>query len=226
MIKLVNNVIGSFLQRALDYLPNLFSGIVIIIVGLVIAGILKRILLSLFSFIRLDMLLHRMRLINKNEVKVWEDVLAEVLRWGVIILFLIPALEVWGLSRATIVLNQFLLYLPNVIVAVVIGFVGLIASNLGADLIRHSFRTIGSNSANTLAMFAKWMIMFFTILVVLNQLGVAQDLIRILFTGIVVMLALAGGLAFGLGGQEIAKELLTEMKKNLSQYKPRSEKKM
>jgi len=52
-------------------------------------------------------------------------------------------------------------------------------------------------------------------LVVLNQLGVAQDLIRILFTGIVVMLSLAGGLAFGLGGKESAKEILDELKSKL-----------
>jgi hypothetical protein len=57
--------------------------------------------------------------------------------------------------------------------------------------------------------------MFFTILVVLNQLGVAQDLIRILFTGIVALLALAGGLAFGLGGQTAAKEILEEVRNKL-----------
>ena len=59
--------------------------------------------------------------------------------------------------------------------------------------------------------------MFFTVLVVLNQLGVAQDLVRILFTGIVAMLSLAGGLAFGLGGKELAKELLDELKNKLKQ---------
>ena len=128
---------------------------------------------------------------------------------------LIPTLEVWGLSRATAVLNQFLFYLPNVIVAVIIGFVGILVANLVADLVKHSIDTIGSTSAGTLAVLAKGIIMFFTSLVVLNQLGVAQDLIRILFTGIIAMLAIAGGLAFGLGGQELAKQLLEELRKKL-----------
>ncbi|MBI2641308.1 hypothetical protein HYW87_01790 [Candidatus Roizmanbacteria bacterium] len=221
MLELVNNVVWNFLQRLFNYFPNLLSGIIILVVGLVLSGILKRVLLSVFSFIRLDVLLHRMRLLDKNEVHIWEEVLAEVLRWTVVILFLIPTLEVLGLSRATIVLNQFLLYLPNVIVAVVIAFVGIIASNLGADLIRHSVRTIGATSANTLAVFTKWLISFFTILVVLNQLGVAQDLIRILFTGIIAMVAIAGGLAFGLGGQGLAKDILEELRKNLSSRSPK-----
>ena len=97
--------------------------------------------------------------------------------------------------------------------AVIISFVGLIASNLGYDIVKHSVKTIGATSANTLSVFTKWLILFFTILVVLNQLGVAQDLVRILFTGIVAMVALAGGLAFGLGGREIAKDMLGELKK-------------
>jgi hypothetical protein len=215
MVVVVNNFLTSFLTRLLDYLPSFFGGLLILLIGLVLSSLIKRILLSLFSFFKLSYLLQRTRLMNKNEVRVWEEVLAEVIRWTVVILFLIPTLEVWGLSRVTGVLNQFLLYLPNVIVAVVIGFVGLLVSNLVSDIVRHSFTQVGATSANTLSIFAKWVIVFFTVLVVLNQLGVAQDLIRILMTGIVAMLALAGGLAFGLGGQALAKEMLEEMKKKL-----------
>jgi len=93
--------------------------------------------------------------------------------------------------------------------------VGILASNLTADLVRHSVKTMGSTASNSLAVFTRGTIVFFTVLVVLNQLGVAQDLVRILFTGIVVMLALAGGLAFGLGGKDVARELLEELKRKL-----------
>lgn len=213
MIEVVNSFITNFLWKLVDYLPNFFGGLLILLIGLILSSLLKRILLSLLSFFKLSYLLQKTRLMNKSEVRVWEEVLAEILRWTVVILFLIPTLEVWGLSRATGVLNQFLFYLPNVIIAVVIGFVGLLASNLISDLVRHSVRTMGASSANTLAIFSKWVIVFFTALVVLSQLGVAQDLIRILLTGIVAMVALAGGLAFGLGGRDMAKEILEEMKK-------------
>jgi len=213
MLNLLNTIFYSFLQNFFNFLPNFFTGLLILIIGLTLASLLKRALLSLFSFARLDSFLEKMKLISRSEVKIWEDVLSEILKWTVVILFLIPTLEVWNLSRATIVINQFLFYLPNVIVAVVIGFVGLLASNLGYDLVKHSVKTLGATSANTLSVFTKWAIVFFTVLIVLNQLGVAQDLVRILFTGIVVMVALAGGLAFGLGGKDIAKEILEEIRK-------------
>ncbi|MDO8497700.1 MAG: hypothetical protein Q7S61_04105 [bacterium] len=215
MFIVVNEILANFFRKLFDYLPNFFGGVFILAIGIVVSTLLKRLLLSLFTFFRFSTSLEKTHLITTKEVKVWEEVLAEVLRWTIILLFLIPTLEAWGLSRATTVLNQLLLYLPNVIVAVIIGFVGLILSNLVADVVRHSIKTIGSTTANTLATFAKWTMTFFTVLIIMNQLGVAQDLIRILFTGIVAMLTIAGGLAFGLGGKDMAKESLEELKKNM-----------
>ena len=213
MFEILNNIIFTFLQKFFNFLPSFFTGLTILLIGLLLSSLLKQALLSIIMFVRLDSVLEKTKLMRKTEFKIWQDVLSEILKWTVVILFLIPTLEVWNLSRATLVINQLLFYLPNVLIAVIIGFVGLIASNLGNDLIRHSVKSIGATSANTLAALTKWLIIFFTILVVLNQLGVAQDLVRILFTGIVVMIALAGGLAFGLGGKDIAREMLEELKK-------------
>lgn len=213
MVYLVNTFITDFLRQVFDFLPSFFGGIGVLIFGILTSTFLKKIFVSVLNFLKLANVLEKMRLMRKSEVIIWQEVLAEIMRWTVVILFLIPTLEIWNLSRASIVINQFLFYLPNVIVAVIIGFVGLIASNLGSDLVRHSIKTIGATSANTLSVFTKWLITFFTVLVVLNQLGVAQDLVRILFTGIIVMIALAGGLAFGLGGKDIARDMLEEMRK-------------
>lgn len=215
MFEGVNQIVVKFWSSIVNGLPGFFTGLLIVVVGLVLSNVLKRLLLSVFAVAKLDNALQRAKLMDKGEVKLWEEVLAEILRWSLVVLFLVPALEVWGLSRATGVINQFLFFLPNVIVAVVIGFVGLVLSNLVADVVRRSVKTAGSTSANALSVFAKTALLFFTGLIVLNQLGVAQDLVRILFTGIVGMLSLAGGLAFGLGGKEAAKETLEDLRKKL-----------
>lgn len=215
MFEAVNSILARFWTRFVDFLPNFFGGLLILVIGLVIAAILKSLLVSLFRLVRLDRLFARTKLVGQQETKLWEDVLTEVVRWTAILLFLVPTLEVWGLQRATVVVNQFLLYLPNVIVAVIMGFVGLVLSNLVGEVVRNSVRSLRGASANALATLAKTAMLFFTALVVLNQLGVAQDLIRILFTAIVGMLAIAGGLAFGLGGKEHAKDLLDSLKKNI-----------
>jgi hypothetical protein len=206
-------ILNNFWNRMTNFLPDLFGGLLIIIVGYICAILLRKLLLALMNLFRIDTLLSKTHLVTHKEVRLWQEILAELIKWTVIILFMIPALETWGLSRATAVLNQFLFYIPNVIVAVVIGFVGIVVSNLSSDLVKQSMKSAGDSASGTLAMFAKSTIFFFTVLIMLNQLGVAQDLIRIFFTGLVAMIAIAGGLAFGLGGKDHARELLEELKK-------------
>jgi hypothetical protein len=215
LIDSVNSIITPFWKSFINFFPDLLGGLLILIIGIILANILKRILVSVLNFFKLDKLFQNAKNIEKSEIKLWEEIIAEIIRWTVIILFLIPTMQVWGLSEATTVLNQVLFYIPNVIIAIVIGFVGLITSNLVANLVRRSIKSIGASSANTLAVVTKTIIVFFTTLVVLNQLGVAQDMIKILFTGIVGMLAIAGGLAFGLGGKDLAKQLLDELRNKI-----------
>jgi len=216
MFDSTNFILVRFWSKFINYLPDFFGGLLIVLTGYFVATILKKLLLTILAFSRIDSILNKTKLITQREVRLWEGVLAELVKWTIIILFLIPTLETWGLSKATEVLNQFLFYIPNVIVAVIIGFVGIVISNLAADLVRQSVKSAGDSASGSLAVFTRSTIMFFTVLIMLNQLGVAQDLIRIFFTGLVTMLAIAGGLAFGLGGKEYAKEILDELKKKLA----------
>lgn len=220
----ITTVVSNALSSLTSYLPQFLGGLIVLLIGLVIATLLKKVVYTIFKwlkveswFVGLGSWLKSTRIDKEGKVSVWSDVLAELVRWTVIILFLIPAVEAWGLPRVTEVLNQVLLYLPNVFVAVVVGYVGLAVANLVFDVVKNVTDGMGSSSSNLLANVARYALVFFTALVVLNQLGVASDLVRILFTGIVVMIALAGGIAFGLGGQEVAKRSLRELQDRLSE---------
>ena len=105
--------------------------------------------------------------------------------------------DIWGLPRVDVVLSQVLLYLPNVFVAVIIILVGFVVARLAHDVILASTKGLSTETARTVASISRWAISIFVILAALSQLGVASDLI-ILFTGLVAMLAIAGGIAFGL----------------------------
>lgn len=211
----VIDVFASFYKKTLSYIPNFFYGLLVFILGLLLSSIVKQLFISLVNFIKLGKLLKNAKIASEKTINVWIEVLAELLKWVTIILFLVPTVEVWGLSRLVTVLNSLLFYLPNVIVAVIIALVGYVVANLSYDIVLNSIRSLQKGFAKTIATAAKSSILVFTGLIVLNQLGVAQDLIRILFTGIVFMLALAGGLAFGLGGKEFAQSLLKDLQKNL-----------
>ncbi len=214
MLNISSSVTEIFAGKFSDFLPNFIAGIIIITIGLLLSVILKNFLLSLFKFFRLEALLDGAKLMSSYEVKVWGNIFAEIVRFTTIIVFLIPAFDAWGLSRVISVLSQVLIYTPNLIIALLIGFFGLIAANLFSEIVAHSLRGKKESHIRGMAMLTKGVIIFFTILIFLNQIGIAQDLIKILFTGIVFMIALAGGLAFGLGGRDAAAEFIEEgMKK-------------
>ena len=195
--------------------PSFLSGLLILLVGVLLGSIVRSSLSYVFGLLKLDRWSAKSKTAKEVGVAMWQELLGEIARWAVIILFLVPALETWGLPGFTALINQILGYLPNVFIAAVIGFVGIVLADLSEGVIKQSFKGIGATSAQVMAGVSRYAIIFFTALVVLSQLGVAADLIRVLFTGIVAMLALAGGLAFGLGGQEAAREILASLRKRL-----------
>lgn len=214
----VPNVVVSILTNLFTsivlYIPQFISGIVLLLIGVIMGELVKQAVLGITAIVKMEKWTKNTPA-EKYDMRVWPRLLSEILRWMILIFFLTAAVEVWGIRQISQVLNQLLVYLPNVFVAVFMGFVGLIVSNLVYDLVIHSAKSLGSDSAVTLATFARYTIVIFSSLLVLHQLGVAADLIRILFTGIVAMLALSGGLAFGLGGQDTAKKILEEISEKL-----------
>ncbi len=215
---IANTIILSInrgLFSAAAFLPNLIAGIVILLIGIILGSVAKQIIIRLLNALKIDTYLKRYGVPEaKNEFN-WVNILAEIVRWFVIILFLVPTAEVWGLPQITTILNAILLYLPNVFVAAIIGLVGLVFARLGADVVIASTRGFSPDVSRTIASATRIAITIFVLLAVLNQLGVAQDLIRILFTGFVAMIALAGGIAFGLGGQDTARSILETVRKRI-----------
>lgn len=213
---LITSLFSTMFGGLLAYLPQFLAGLIVLLMGLVVAAISKHIILIFFKVVKIEKWLEEAKVAKEKDVRVWPEIISELVRWSVVVLFLVPAAEIWGVPRVTDVLSQLLFYLPNVFVAVIVGLVGVVAANITHDIVKHGSKSLGSSSANALANIARYSILFFTALIVLHQLGVASDLIRILFTGIVAMLAIAGGLAFGLGGQDLAKEILKGLLKKLS----------
>lgn len=212
----VNNVLTGTLNNVLysigGFIPRFVSGLIVLLIGIIIATFVKQLLVELFKFLKLESILKKYGVPESREGMNWSSIIAEFVRWFIIVLFLVPTAEVWGLGRFVEILNNLLLYLPNVFIAVLLLLVGFVVSRLVYDLIHASIHGLSKESAKTVALVGRYAVLVFTFLVVLNQLGIASDLIRILFTGFVAMLALAGGLAFGLGGQSTAREILEKIK--------------
>jgi len=203
------------LYAAVAFLPNLLVGIIVLLIGIVIASFIKQLVIKLLNAVHINKYLEKYHIPPVDGDFGWVEIIAEIVRWFVIILFLIPAADIWQLPQFANLLNTFLLYLPNVFVAAIIAVVGLVFARLAGEVVAASTKGFGKDVSRTVSSIVRVAITIFVILAVLSQLGVAQDLIRILFTGFVAMLALAGGLAFGLGGKDFAKSLLDKLQRKL-----------
>ena len=208
----VSSTVLRSLVTFIEYIPSFIGGLIILIIGLALAGLVHRIIIGALNVVQLEKFLARYGVVNMEGRDIeWSEIIAQITRWTIIIVFLVPALQAWRLNAVNTVLNRVILYIPNVLVAVILAMVGLVFARLGYKLAFSASRSLGKHLANTVALVAQWSIVIFVGFLVLHQLGVAQELLRILFGGLVAMVALAGGLAFGLGGQNTARQILDEV---------------
>jgi hypothetical protein len=205
------------------FVPNLVVAIVIVLLGWGIGVLFGRVISQIIKAIKIDEALRKAgveNFLNKGGLNLDSGAfLGGLVRWFVILVFLVGAFEVLKLSQVTLFLKEILNYLPQVIVAVLI----LIAAGLVADVMKKivlsSAMTAGISSAGFLGTVTKWVIWVFAILVALSQLGIAAGFIQTIFTGLVVALSLGLGLAFGLGGQEVAGKVVENISKEMSEKK-------
>ena len=205
------------------FVPNLVVAIVIVLLGWGIGSLLSRVVSQIIKAIKIDEALRRAGVedfLNKGGINLNSgSFLGGLVRWFVILVFLIGAFEILQLSQVTMFLRDIINYLPQVIVAVLI----LIAAGLVADAMKKvvlsSAMSAEVSSAGFLATVTKWVIWIFAILVALSQLGIATGFVQTIFTGLVVALSLGLGLAFGLGGQEAASRVIEKMSKEMSSKK-------
>lgn len=207
--------LNNGIAAVVSFVPKFFIGAIVLLIGLIVASVLKQLVIEILRAMKIEQLLHKYGVPEAKDQFNWSHILGEIVRWFVVIVFLIPTADVWELPQIVTVLNTFLLYLPNVFVAAIIAVVGFVFARLAHDIVLVSTRRVSSDTARAIASVAYWAVTVFVFLAVLNQLGVASDLIRILFTGFVALIAIAGGIAFGLGGQDAAKEVVEEIRKKL-----------
>ena len=140
-----------------------------------------------------------------------------LVKWFVIIVFLVAAFDVLGLSQVNVFLQEVVLgYLPSVIVAALVLLVGGVVGDVTGRVVSTGAKTAGVSSAHFAGAIAKWAIWIFAILVALSQLGIAAAFSQTLFTGIVIAISLALGLSFGLGGQEAAARFIERLRSEMS----------
>lgn len=201
------------------FLPQLVAASVVFLVGLIVAVLVAKIAQYIVKLLQIDKGLE-----SVGFRKVWEQsgfklntpyFFYELIKWFFVIVFLMAAADILGLSQVAEFLKTVVFYTPNILVATIIMLGGIMIAAFLSDIVRGSVRAAQLASANFLAEGTRWVVLVFAGLISLSQLGVASEVIRIVIIGVVAAGSLALGLAFGLGGRSHADEFISKMKKQL-----------
>ncbi len=193
-------------------IPKIIGFALIVLAGWFIASLIEKGLAAVLRSIRFNHLAERAGLTDfVQKMGMNTDpagMVGLVVKWFVRLIALVVAFDALGLPAVSEVLRQLLLWLPNVVVALVVLVIGGLAARALSNVVRGAAAEAGLSNTNFLSKAAAVVVWAFAIVVAVNQLGIATELVNTLFMAVVGALALGLGLAFGLGGRETAQEIL------------------
>jgi hypothetical protein len=206
-------------------IPRILGFIIIVAIGWFVSSLLAKAVTGLLRAIRFDELMQKAGLSDfMNKMGTGIDsvgIIAGIVKWIVRVVVLLVAFDTLGLPAVSDVMRQLLLWLPNLVVAIFVLFIGGIAARAVGNIVRGATAEGGFSNPETLANISRTAVWAFAIVVAINQLGIATNLINTLFTGFVGALAIACGLAFGLGGRDLASRTLENWYDQAQDAKPR-----
>jgi hypothetical protein len=203
---LITGVTAS-LVTLMAALPAILGAVILLVLGWIIAGIVGGVIARALRAIKVDAMADRAGVTAfLRRAQVHADaagVIAGVVKWYIRLVFVLMAANAVGLTAISTVVNQVLAFIPNLLVAVLI----LAVFSWLASLVRNVVNGTTMPNAKTMGMLAYAATLGFGVIAAASQIGVAAPLVELLFAGIVFGLALAFGLAFGLGGRDEAAQM-------------------
>ena len=217
--EIVDVLIASFQQLWFDFiafLPTFTSAVVVFIVGLIVAAALGSLVERVVAAFRVDSLLasagvdgHFKRAGMKLNTGRF---FGRLVYWFVLIAFFLATSDILGFFTFSGFLEAILLYIPQVVVAVLIMLATVMLAGFLRNVVKASAKSGGFEAANFLGAVTWWAITVFGIAAALLQLGIGTAVVQAFVTAVFAMFALAGGIAFGLGGKEYAAHLLKKFR--------------
>ena len=208
----ITNSMAQALSLLLAAIPRIIGFIIVVAIGWFIASLIARAVSALLRSIRFNDMADRSGfagfVANTGVETDSSGFVAEIAKWFVRLITLVVGFDALGLPAVSDVLRQLLLWLPNLVVAIAVLLFGGLAANWLAGLVRGATAKADLGNPDLLAGIARGAVWAFAVVIAVNQVGIARDLVNILFMAIVGALALALGLAFGIGGRDTAAEVV------------------
>lgn len=206
--------LAAALAMFLSAIPKVIGFAVIVVVGWLLSSLVEKGIAALLRAVKFNDLAGRSGLSDfVGKMGTATDpagMIGLVAKWFIRLIALVVAFDALGLPAVSEVLRELLLWLPNVVVALVVLVIGGLAARALSNLVRASAAEAGLGSSALLGKVAAALVWAFAIVVAVNQIGIASTLVNTLFMAFVGAIALGLGLAFGLGGRETAGQILAK----------------
>jgi hypothetical protein len=206
-------------QSFLEFIPALLGAVVVFAIGWAISVGVGKVISEILKKLRFNQLFEKggwKTAFERADIKVdASGFIGAIVKWIMVIAFMVAAVEILGLVQFAGFLKGVLAYLPNVIVAALIFVVTVIVVDIVEKVLRASVESIRVGYGQMVSVVVKWSIWTFAIMAILYQLGIAKAFMETLFTGLVAVLVISFGLAFGLGGKEVAADILQDLRRKL-----------
>jgi len=193
----------------ISFVPSLLGAIILFVVGWVIGSLIGKAIAQLAVVLKVDKLFDSAganAFMEKAGLKLKvSGFIGGIVKWFIIVVFLMASLQIIGLTQVNDFLREAVLYyLPKVIIAALVLVIATVLADAMRKVVRASAQAANIRSANMLGSITLYAIWIFAFIIALSELGIATAFMQILFTGFIAALAVALGLAFGLGGKDAA----------------------
>jgi hypothetical protein len=196
-------------------LPTLLAVGVLLVVGWIVARLLRRGALRLLKFLRVDILAEKVGiedfLLQGGVRYTTVTLLANLIYWLIMFTVILAALDTLGLQNAAVLFNKVILYMPNVIVAVMVLMFGAFLAKIVRAMSFTYLSNVGISGADVISHITQWAILLFVVSVALEQLSIGGQILVSAFQIGFGAFCLALAIAFGLGGREWAAHLLDKL---------------
>jgi len=205
----------------LNFIPVLIGAIIVFVIGWFFAVLIGKIVTEILKKLKFNQIFEKgnwKAALEKAEIKVdAAGFIGAIVKWVLVIVVLQIAVGILGWTDFAVLLDKVIAYLPNVVVAALIFVVAVIV----ADILQKVVVAAAEGAKFTYTRFAgaivKWAIWIFAILAILRQLVIAPVLVETLFSAIVYGVVAVFVIAFGLGGKDVAAEMLKDLKGKLKE---------
>ncbi|WP_144551589.1 mechanosensitive ion channel [Bacillus sp. X1(2014)] len=201
----------SMLHHVLSLIPNIAVAVILILAGLWLGKWVEKVVSQMLWRLRFNNIFHHMGIgsLNPEQSKYnLSQIVGMIAKIVIVLLFTVEALQIVHLEFLVTLATGVIAYLPMILAALVILGIGLYLGHLVERILQNVLK---SSYSRTLAAVGKYAIFAITVFMALDQLEVAHSIVNAAFILVLGGVALAFGLAFGLGGREFASKYLDKL---------------